>query len=986
MNKIFLAAALLPAVCKAFVASDVVADNSLYLKNPTAYIPSQCYTKTRDDRGGLHNPCYTCHTRSIQPNYVNDFGLQLEYALPEAALTNPWKNLFEDRRPRMAKISDDDIITYVSEDNYRKREKLLLSERLSPQAELPAAWDQNNNGRWDGYIPDCWFYFDAEGIDHAPDGHATGWIAFKYYPLPSTFWPTNGSAGNVMIRLPKPFRASSDGRENWLIYRTNLAIVEAVIQQHDVLIPPTDEKLVGTDLDLDGKLGTARRITYIWPRNNGRGIDYAGAAKGQKLAGGLYPLGTEFLHSVRYLQEKSDNSIGAAPRMKELRYMVKRTWRTYAGLEESALSDMKEKDDFPDRHDQFIGNMEQGVNNGTGWLVQGFIEDKSGALRPQSFEETVFCIGCHGGIGATTDSVFSFARKLPSTRADKGWGLQTAADLHNLPEPRVELKGAGVFYEYSYYLMYNRSGNEFRDNPEVIARFFNQDGSVKKSAMQTLHDDVSSLLLPSPERARDLNKAYRTIVEDQDFVLGRDANFAPIQTVHRELKEDEPTGLDKSTSIVRLGSQYGSALDYHYVQRLSHPKLRPPQPLFGNGTGGPDGAAYEANWAGEILKSRYASSIAGARMDFPNRLTLPTRPIVPTDGNPSCMICHREIHGLTAEQPGRLGEGRNAAVSPDGKKIAFVDSRSGTDQIYLMDTDGTHVQQISSATMAHNWPAWKADSSAVVFVGYDDNRTNFIIASYSLTAQKEEIRVRNSDRIEKPVFHPTENMIAYSALKDGNWDLWLWRPEGEIRLTSSQDMESSPYWRPDGRALAYKLAPTSGKYPMTTENVFTFENGLDKPTMYEWDGAQGVQLNDWSPDGSHMTYTEEIISSGSGKDHVSYGAMVSDVKLEDGKVKISNTRLLSQGLTMGDRGPVFSPKGSEILFFAWNRNYQERIWLYNLDTGNLGQLLLAGDVRYPKWSHDGTSVMFESRNGNKTRLHLLKMVDIDQQVQVAKTE
>src|SRR4051794_7376282 len=45
----------------------------------TPYIPPQCYAKTRDDAGRVHNPCYTCHVTTPPPNHVVDADLQLSY-------------------------------------------------------------------------------------------------------------------------------------------------------------------------------------------------------------------------------------------------------------------------------------------------------------------------------------------------------------------------------------------------------------------------------------------------------------------------------------------------------------------------------------------------------------------------------------------------------------------------------------------------------------------------------------------------------------------------------------------------------------------------------------------------------------------------------------------------------------------------------------------------------------------------------------------
>lgn len=83
-----------------------------------------------------------------------------------------------------------------------------------------------------------------------------------------------------------------------------------------------------------------------------------------------------------------------------------------------AADEAREKAYTPDRPRWVRGNQEFGVSNALAWQCQGFIEDRDGSLRPQSDEEPVFCVGCHGGIGATTDSNFSFVRKLAYGRLD----------------------------------------------------------------------------------------------------------------------------------------------------------------------------------------------------------------------------------------------------------------------------------------------------------------------------------------------------------------------------------------------------------------------------------------------------------------------------------------------------------------------------------------------------------------------------------------
>lgn len=548
----------LALVCTAWHArSDSAADNpaagepqalvSKTLVNSTAYIPPQCYTRTEDDQGKAHNPCFTCHTPPRRPNYTNDADLQLAYDFPESAAANPWKNLFRDRSREVAATSDAEIRNYIYTSNYfDDRGAIRLAARL---AEVPAQWDYDGNGRWDGFVPDAWFNFDSDGFDRDPQGRPSGWRAFAWYPFPGTFWPTNGSTGDALIRLPAAFRNSADGHFDPGVYTTNLAIVEAMIREQDVNIEPVDEAALGNvDLDKDGRIATANKITYDWVPLENRLMWYVGQANALQKAGklhlaaGLYPEGTEFLHTVRYIDVNADGDNLLAPRMKEVRYARKRFWMDYSRLRQKADGEFKEKHDFPNRLKTVRGNLEAGVSNGQAWAYAGFIEDADGELRPQSYAELVFCVGCHGGIGANRDGIFSFERKFGDSAFRRGWYHWSQKGLRGTPQ-RLRSDGRP---EYSYYLTANGAGDEFRHNDEIRSRFFSADGKADAAALAQLDSDISRLLYASDQRAMTLNKAYRAIVREQSFTAGRDAVVAAVSNVHKKVEPGTATGVQQA--------------------------------------------------------------------------------------------------------------------------------------------------------------------------------------------------------------------------------------------------------------------------------------------------------------------------------------------------------------------------------------------------------------------------------------------------------
>lgn len=463
----------------AVVAVSSAARAHLALDNPYAQIPPQCYVKTRRAGGSVNNTCAACHRASLEPNFVNDAELQLEYALPTPALRNPYTNLLASQVRAAASPPDDEVLAYVRRENYR--------------GPTPAAADAAGRALDDsdpGYTPDAYFRFDERAFDRDPSGNPTGWRAFAYEPLPGGFGPEFGSFGDVLIRLPNAFRETRAGAYDEETYAVNLALVEALIRRSDVAIEPVDERRHGQDLNGDGALGRASGVRFRFDRLAANNLCYVGRAgvdcvPEKAPAPGLYPEGTEFLHSLRYL-DVTPQGVAPAARMKELRYARKVRALSYAELRNEAAHEAKEREQRPDRPRQLLGDELRGVSNGQGWIYRGFIEDARGELRSQSMEEHLTCVGCHGGVGATTDSSFALPRKIKGKAARYGW-------VHQLSRERSALSGAPV--------------------------------------------------LPTRARAIELDELYWSIVKAQSFGRGRGPVTASADELWSEIPPHELTGV-----------------------------------------------------------------------------------------------------------------------------------------------------------------------------------------------------------------------------------------------------------------------------------------------------------------------------------------------------------------------------------------------------------------------------------------------------------
>ena len=255
---------------------------------------------------------------------------------------------------------------------------------------------------------------------------------------------------------------------------------------------------------------------------------------------------------MRYLDVTSDGAVVMAPRMKELRYAKKASFIDPKDLKARAANEKVEQNESPTGVRKVLWERDQGIDNGQGWLFQGFIEAADGSLRPQSYEETVSCAGCHGGIGATTDSTFAFARKLDVEGPAGGWFHWTRRDLRGLPEPRLR-DGVG---EYTLYLRQNGDADEFRENREAHDKFFDDRGRPRAHVLARLREDIAELLLPSAARALELDRAYRAIVLEQSFWRGRDAVLSPVHHVWNHTPAGEKTGLDAPVRSAPLASRH----------------------------------------------------------------------------------------------------------------------------------------------------------------------------------------------------------------------------------------------------------------------------------------------------------------------------------------------------------------------------------------------------------------------------------------------
>ncbi|GAO29767.1 hypothetical protein JCM15548_11993 [Geofilum rubicundum JCM 15548] len=260
-------------------------------------------------------------------------------------------------------------------------------------------------------------------------------------------------------------------------------------------------------------------------------------------------------------------------RVKEIRYMYK--WKE-VGLADIAMDEEEGEEEF----EWFIGKEGQGwVDNGMGWILAAFIENRHGELRPQTTEELTQCIGCHSKVGNTIDAVWSFQRQLPG---DEGWGEMNYGQYASTTPEITRLKDyyaadgkmgelAGFYHSVVGGDLYGVMPDEIRDELAVYAQMKGETLNLSFSSEEMLNDDVLKDMSLEERKPRLLERqklmrrfaddlAYLDYHEadDQYYIKGR-LFYPTYTTMQSNIQAYRKVVLDQSFNLGKdvFGSEAG---------------------------------------------------------------------------------------------------------------------------------------------------------------------------------------------------------------------------------------------------------------------------------------------------------------------------------------------------------------------------------------------------------------------------------------------
>ena len=129
-----------------------------------------------------------------------------------------------------------------------------------------------------------------------------------------------------------------------------------------------------------------------------------------------------------------------------------------------------------------------------------------------------------------------------------------------------------------------------------------------------------------------------------------------------------------------------------------------------------------------------------------------------------------------------------------GREIAFVSDRSGTQQIYRINDDGTNLRRlIDDGGDAEN-PSWSPDGNFIAFAWKKSGR-GFDIYLHDLVTGRNSQLTQNSGDNEKPTWSPDGKHIAFQSDRTGTLQIFSMLANGDKqRQLTRSGINKAPAW------------------------------------------------------------------------------------------------------------------------------------------------------------------------------------------------
>jgi TolB protein len=181
------------------------------------------------------------------------------------------------------------------------------------------------------------------------------------------------------------------------------------------------------------------------------------------------------------------------------------------------------------------------------------------------------------------------------------------------------------------------------------------------------------------------------------------------------------------------------------------------------------------------------------------------------------------------------------AITPDGHQIVAAIENAGATNLYLMDSDGNEIRELTDTGGINVSPNFSPDGQTLAFTSDRSGTPQVYTMSIEGGAPK---RITYSGNYNTtPAISPKGDSLAYQSREGGRFDIYQLPIGGgtPVMLTDGSGSNESASWSPDGRYIAF--ASTRGGhsriYILQVEShkiisALTEGNGNDTNPSWSW--------------------------------------------------------------------------------------------------------------------------------------------------------
>ena len=198
------------------------------------------------------------------------------------------------------------------------------------------------------------------------------------------------------------------------------------------------------------------------------------------------------------------------------------------------------------------------------------------------------------------------------------------------------------------------------------------------------------------------------------------------------------------------------------------------------------------------------------------------------------------------------GYDAEGSYSADGSKILFASNREAYSRplslaeqklfqddsayfmdLYIMNADGSDVQQLTFSPGYDGGPFFSPDNEKIVWRRFNPDGNSAEIWTMDLDGSNQRQLTADAMVAWGPYFHPSGEYIIYSSnvLGHANFELFMVDPEGlspPVRVTNTEGTDILPVFSPAGDRLAWSTTRTPG--------------GASQIHMGDWDHERALSL------------------------------------------------------------------------------------------------------------------------------------------------